>query len=287
MTLTVTLDVFSGLTNPTWKLSAAQGRELLGRIEQLDTETAAKPPGLQGKLGYRGFIVSGSAGKRVGDVGLYVHGGLVDPGLRSLAIYDGERSIESWLLHTGKERVKGKLKKHVKKELAVPYQPMAKLLPRAIGKCPTCQAKDAPTYNPALWNTPAQQPKNNCYNYANNQITNTFAQPGRATGKPITGLSCSGVQLSAVSDGLQPAKGFSTPLAVGKGWYVALVIWPGNDYHWYRQDDVGCWSHKPGATAVRDVDNSGKKIADPKTCNRGPYTSFCCYMITDKKVRIR
>ena len=133
---------------------------------------------------------------------------------------------------------------------------------------------------------PNVQPYNNCYNYANNQITNTFAQPGRAHGKPITSLSCGGVQPSAQADDLKPAPGFSKPLSPGQGWYVAMVIWPGVDYHWYRQDDVGCWSHKPGWTAVRNVDSSGNKITDPQTCDRGPYTDFCTYMVTDKSVVI-
>ena len=75
-------------------------------------------------------------------------------------------------------------------------------------------------------------------------------------------------------------------LFAGKGWYVALVVWPGTDYHWYRQDKVGCWSHKPGQTAVRNVDNAGQPIADPKTCNRGPYTVFCSYMVTKRGLSI-
>jgi hypothetical protein len=131
------------------------------------------------------------------------------------------------------------------------------------------------------------QPYNNCYNYANDHITNTFAQPGRAHGKPITGLSCPGVEPSAHADGLANTPNFHAALPAGHGWYVALVIWPGQDYHWYRQDNVGCWSHKPGSTPARNVDNAGHAITDPRTCNRGPYTVFCDYMITSRRVVIR
>jgi len=67
---------------------------------------------------------------------------------------------------------------------------------------------------------------------------------------------------------------------------VALVIWPGVDYHWYRQDDNGCWSHKPGSTPVTNLDDSGRFIADPLACDRGDYTDFCVYMITKKTVVI-
>lgn len=287
MALTVTLDVYSGRMNPSWKLSAADAREFLDRVERIDAEIAAKPASLRGTLGYRGFHVSGSPSKKIGHLSMFTHAGILDVGQRSIAVFDAERGIEDWLLRTGRAHVKGALKKHVKEELSVEARPLAKVLPRSRGICLKCVAKDAPAYDPSTWNTPAHQPHNNCYNYANNQMTDTFAQPGRATGKPITSISCRGVQPSAESDGLRPSANFSTPLGAKKGWYVALVIWPNTDYHWYRQDDVGCWSHKPGQTAVRNVDNSGKKIKDPKTCDRGPYSVFCSYMITDKKVRIR
>jgi hypothetical protein len=102
--------------------------------------------------------------------------------------------------------------------------------------------------------------------------------------------TCAGagaVEPAAQADGLAPSPNFTTHLAAGHGWYVALVLWPGTDYHWYRQDKVGCWSHKPGQTAARNVDSSNHPISDPKTCNRGPYTVFCTYMITKAGVHIQ
>lgn len=56
---------------------------------------------------------------------------------------------------------------------------------------------------------------------------------------------------------------------------VALVIWPGVDYHWYRLDKDGKWSHKPGRTPATNLDNSGNLINDPRTADRGNYTEFC------------
>ena len=32
------------------------------------------------------------------------------------------------------------------------------------------------------------------------------------------------------------------------GHLVALVIWPGVDFHWYRKGLNGRWTHKPGGT---------------------------------------
>ena len=36
-----------------------------------------------------------------------------------------------------------------------------------------------------------------------------------------------------------------------------------NDYHWWRDNKVQLWSHKPGSTDVTNVDASGKKIKNP------------------------
>lgn len=49
------------------------------------------------------------------------------------------------------------------------------------------------------------------------------------------------------------------------------------DYHFYRQDQSENWSHKPGLTAVTDLDSSGKPISGVDKCNRGSYVVFYGY----------
>lgn len=73
-----------------------------------------------------------------------------------------------------------------------------------------------------------------------------------------------------------------------EGWYkVALVFDPGHDYHWYRQNPDGTWSHKPGLNPVTNLDASGKTIFDPEKCNRvggstlGNYPYFYGYFEID------
>src|SRR5204863_128313 len=68
-----------------------------------------------------------------------------------------------------------------------------------------CKCPNGPPYNPVLWNTPPALSQNNCYNYACNMMTNTFAQPGRACGHMYTGLQCAPVRAAAVCDGLLDA----------------------------------------------------------------------------------
>ena len=61
----------------------------------------------------------------------------------------------------------------------------------------------------------------------------------------------------------------------------------GRDFHWYRLDSDGKWSHKPGITRVSQYDNAGHYITDPRNCSKGSYTFFC-FMSTDKNtVKIR
>ena len=206
------------------------------------------------------------------------------------AVIAGQREAEEYLLSTAAEHIDEQLRAHVREAIARGPDMAAVQAAEAAAavRCPPCHAHDAPAYNPGFWNTPQRQPTNNCYNYANDQATNTFAQPGLATGHMYTfPPTCPGVRAGATSDGLHAVPNFGGTLGPGHGWYVALVIWPGNDYHWYRQDKVGCWSHKPGRTPARNTDNSGRPIADPRTCNRGNYTIFCTYMITTRHVHIR
>jgi hypothetical protein len=148
-----------------------------------------------------------------------------------------------------------------------------------------------PPYDPAQWNdNNGIQFNNNCYNYACDIRTDTFAQPGRASGHEYQAIDCQDVGAGAVSDGL-----VSTDCNIGCGCTgcchkVALVIAPGPDFidfHWYRQGPDGLWSHKPGGSTARNVDDSGNLITDPRTADRGPYTIFCgCYCVCKSQVHI-
>lgn len=133
-----------------------------------------------------------------------------------------------------------------------------------------------PTFTPGFWNDGGQvQFHNNCYNYSNNHRTDTFAQPGRRAGAMYASLTCAAVLAAAGADGIPrlPASG-----ACGGGRdKIALVVAPGWDYHWYRQDQNGMWTHKPGGTQATSLDNSSNPISNPETANRGPYTDFCGY----------
>jgi hypothetical protein len=170
-----------------------------------------------------------------------------------------------------------------------------------IGCCPpycegTAPCEGPPTYNPNPWNIPSVVSSNNCYNYGTNIQTNTYAQPGQASGASHS-TTCPTVDSAAKSDGLTQGSSIYCHSCSHK---VALVIAPGpggsspykEDYHWYRQDDNGKWSHKPGPGLATNLDASGNVITNPETADRkyvhGPdyildYSVFCGYLCVDRQ----
>ena len=76
---------------------------------------------------------------------------------------------------------------------------------------------------------------------------------------------------------------------------IALVVHPGEDYHFYRQDPDGWWSHKDGANPVKRFDAEGKPIWNPRTAARDyrpkgsflNYKDFCGYWCAPRRRTIK
>lgn len=270
MSVTVTLHVFSGRPDPAWELSEQQAQELADRLAALDQATLLKPPGIAGGLGYRGFSIESVREKRL-DPHIYVHAGIADLDRFDLNRLTGSPDLEEWLLSTAGDAVEQDVLQYVTSEV----QGAAKAITASSAQPALMFA--VPPYDPGKWNNdPNIRTRNNCYNYANDKITNTFAQPGRGSGQegPFP-PDCGGTGAAAQRDGQIPVSNASSTPA--QGHFIALVIWPGNDYHWYRLDSNARWSHKPGQTPAKNTDNSGNLITNPQTCDRGPYTVWCGY----------
>lgn len=143
-------------------------------------------------------------------------------------------------------------------------------------------------YNPTYWNR--NRLRANCYTYALNYLatTNKYSQqPGYASGKKFESLSGTSIVNAAKRDVkyLSNVKGFRTAGENENPGYreykVALVIAPGIDYHWYKQDSDGYWSHKPGNGNVAREDSQGRSIINPRTAYRNysyaNYSTFIGY----------
>ena len=151
-----------------------------------------------------------------------------------------------------------------------------------------------PRYNPTNWNDEdtggRYQWANNCYSYAcdtrydGNKINPSLRdydggyrpQPGEASGQGRkVKMNCKDIMRRATGDGLY----ILHEKCCKRGYHkVALVVGPGG-YHWYRQDQGGMWSHKPGIDKVRNTDESGRPISNPEKADWGSlYDTFCGYM---------
>ncbi|MFF4354029.1 hypothetical protein [Streptomyces sp. NPDC001530] len=104
-------------------------------------------------------------------------------------------------------------------------------------------------------------------------------------GQRYDGFGYREFKVSAIGDDEESWCG-SLPARENPRRHMALVVWPGWDYHWYREQQGGFWGHRPGSAAARNYDNSNKSITDPETCYRGGYTNNCGYFYAGRSVVI-
>jgi hypothetical protein len=271
LSVTVILNVFSGRSNPEWQLSEDQAQQLRERLEANRSTTFEKPPGVVGGLGYTGFKLVATQEDNI-EPEIFVHNDVIDLGANNLSLRSVGRELERWLLSTAGEAVEPAVQRYVEGELGGGLY---------AGRPARARVLEVPRFEPHVWNNnPHTLANNNCYNYACNLMTNTFAQPGRASGFTPGSVSVADYNQAVARDGLEvladPNLPQRTPV---DGHFMALVIWPGADFHFYRLDDVtALWSHKPGSTQARDTDQANAQIADPRACARGPYTDFASFL---------
>jgi len=148
-----------------------------------------------------------------------------------------------------------------------------------------------PPVEPQRWNIPPDQRKcNNCYNYATNHPNGSFAQPGQASGMVPPGATfpytCGGLLASAESDGLTFAGDTldEAQMRCDASCCLVALVMSDMDFHWYRQDANGAWSHKRGGGRATTLDALNASIVDPSTANRDygtpghNYNMFCGFM---------
>jgi len=142
---------------------------------------------------------------------------------------------------------------------------------------------NAPRYMPNLWNNLDKNTRDytNCYSYAFDRMeinADKKLQPGELSTGKFNTYDCDEILNKLRNDYntfniIQVPKNYKPPCNHYK---IALVIddlGEEQDYHFYRQDEDGYWSHKPGKEEVRRVDASGNLITDPETADRNYDTS--------------
>lgn len=151
------------------------------------------------------------------------------------------------------------------------------------GKKDTCQVTVIlPTsgseiaYQPSVWNGTLKS-QTNCYSYAINNQDNRSGtkglQPGSLSGQTVPSALYTSLAMPDIikndASGRFTFKSVDYNTKCSAGTYkIALVLDELKDYHFYRQNPDGTWSHKRGLTEVTNLDASGKVIYDPRTANR-------------------
>lgn len=149
-----------------------------------------------------------------------------------------------------------------------------------------------PNYNPSIWNNDYDiRETNNCYSYALDLQVESHINPGQVGCTYYSRVHDEWNNLSEylteynivdmVEKDSQPGALFDYGFNFGQidkddqilpgAYRIALVFdlcSDHRDYHWYRQNPDGSWSHKPGNGKVRDFDFDGNPIMDPQFCNR-------------------
>jgi hypothetical protein len=157
-------------------------------------------------------------------------------------------------------------------------------------------------FNPDLWNkNKGIKEAQNCFAYAfdyktlpkrgnctKDSCSAPFPQPGRTSGYPkwskVKGKRCPDL-LGRLFGDIPDLKMTSFEQACPKHYSkIALVVDEDEDYHFYRQDSNGYWSHKPGATDVTHLDANKRPIYDPQLASREyedsglNYDQFCSFL---------
>jgi len=253
----VTLAVFSGVSDPHWVIQptneiiklygAASKQNLLLEVDDMPS-----------RLGYKGLIVQEESNEFL----------VLGPKTVQLQT----QLFLSMPANLVPDKVYNRVLKTIKEGSVQPVEAQQR------------RKRYAPPFNAGPW-TGQHEKKNNCYNYANQKLTDTFAQPGRGSNAMYAAITKERIRLASLSDGLQNAANGNTP--GGERHVVALVVEDCVDFHWYVKDSDGKWSHKPGKTAVTRRDNQGALINNPQNCDMNGY-EFVCYMTTHRRnVNIR
>lgn len=282
MSVRVTFDVFSGRPNPSVVFDGGDAAALLDRLKRATPAPGkAAEPLSDSYLGYRGLIVEElSTTKTVAQRFRVIDDAVLAAGAQRAAAAGVEELVleRAQALKVGADVIAAIRTSAVerKSDAARSGAPAASASP---GPVPACAC--GPQYEPQWWNDydtgAAIQAFNNCYNYATNYRTDTFAQPGLGSGQIYPSpIMAAGMTAAAVRDSLEQSKQSTCPK---EGHLVALFVAPAVDFHFYRLGRNGLWTHKPGPTPATNVDNSGAIIHDPRQANRGIYTTFCGFML--------
>lgn len=148
---------------------------------------------------------------------------------------------------------------------------------------------EEPDWDPERWRT--HERVNNCYAYAFDNLKLRDGKPQPDNQDPDK-FNCRDL-VKWINRDLVDQSGNKYYMNSGsfdqpcpKGTHKIYLVHSGDDYHFYRLDSDGKWSHKPGSTPVIREDADGKEIIDPSKANHNyghhNYDTSCGFFCVPK-----
>jgi hypothetical protein len=124
--------------------------------------------------------------------------------------------------------------------------------------------------------------KSNCYCFAVNRYIGSYCSPGESGDNNDDDNdygSCAWATRGIITDGGIQVDRDTVYSKQPKGHYIALAVWPGEDFHMWRLENNGSWANKPGAYMPRRTYGSSNAVIKDVEVKgvRGEYTDFCGY----------
>lgn len=270
---TIVLDIFSGVPNPVWTLSPSQGRSLLQQIAD-GVAPVVGVDQVETRLGYLGYIVhaSGEDATRLNKMGI--------PSLFRLSSEAAGRLTRAEIERELARDARGATLTASAEEAlweSVASEPVESFGAVETASAAACNLQGTSFNNFSFWNDVyCTRVRNNCYNYASNDRTDNFAQPGYRSNTGFGGNYPNLVAPTVTNIG-NGARGDGLKMSCsGSMLRVWFAIWPGTDYHWWRlnRNDAGAnrWCHKRGTSPVTNKDQNGNFITNVRTSARWNYS---------------
>lgn len=268
----VRLIVFSGTEDPSFTITSKEMSKLKNTLSSFKFKAKSNTR----VMGYKGFLIKT----------LYSN--------EQVHFIKGNPNAEYYLLNLAKINgiINSEVYSHVEEQISISYEVSSedsklevtqKIFKESCENTPIIGPDTIPNFDPNNDDQgcfEVEQWNNNCYNYGNDIVTNTFAQPGKGTEQKWKENTCEDVKRAAISDGLQWIGTEYPSEAPASGHYIALLIWPDTNFHWIRLDSNNLWSHKPGGTEITNKDNNGNFISNPSIQDFSPWSHFCGYFLT-------
>lgn len=130
-----------------------------------------------------------------------------------------------------------------------------------------------PHYEPSKWNNASYVHYNNCYAYAMDNQKSRLSKP-QPSDQSSSNYQCPVLKEWIKGDLVEASTGIKYQMFDGTNhdkcpdWHHKIYLVHGDhDYHFYRLDSDGLWSHKPGGSEVTRLDASGQLIVNPETAD--------------------